>query len=129
MKYAFTARDRTIESTLGHVLFFQKGVPQHVPPELVKTVLDMGAEAVDDEALAEAAKVMAPAGAKVEPTDPNARAEALAEAIALLVEAGKREAFTAGGAPHVKALNELLGWTPSSEERDTAWLAFQANKD
>lgn len=128
MKYVFT-RDRTIESTLGHCLFFKKNEPQHVPPELVKDVLSAGGEPADDDAAALTEKTLTTQASKTEPTDPNERAERLSEAIAILVEAGQREAFTAGGAPHIKSLTGLLGWQPSSEERDAAWIAFQGNKD
>lgn len=127
MKYVFP-RARTVESTLGHVLFFEKNVPQHVPPELIKEILAAGGEPADDAAEAATDDASKPKSGPAEPVDPNDRAAKLAEAIALVVEGGQRESFTAGGAPHIKVLADLLGWKPSPEERDAAWLAFQGQK-
>lgn len=118
MKFTFQ-RDRTIESTLGHVLHFEKDVPQYAPPELHKLVLDSGGE--PDEDIPEEVKKTSNT-----PSDPTERSEALQAAMKLLVENGQREDFTGTGAPQVKALEALLGWKPDSAERDAAWLAVQA---
>ena len=118
MKFTFQ-RDRTVESTLGHCIEFKKGVPTYVPPELHRTVYDMGGE--PSEPLAEETKqvVTAPEGA-------TARAEAIEDAIRILVDTNNRDDFTGNGSPQVKSLEALLGWKPDAAERDAAWLAVQA---
>ena len=73
MKYVFT-RDRTITSTLGHALFFEKDKPQHVPAELVKAVLDAGGEPADEDAEEQTTKVTNPPAGKAEGEKPRAPA-------------------------------------------------------
>jgi len=120
MKF-ISSRDRTIASLTGHSIEFKKGVPTFVPREMHAEVLDLGCapeEELDDSG----------AGDKtiVEPTDPTERQDALLVAIALMVERNSRDDFGANGAPSIKALSDTLGWKPSAEERDTAWLEYQA---
>jgi hypothetical protein len=124
-------RDRTVASTLGHAIEFKKGVPTHVPPALIKQVLEVGGEPADAEELKDDPRDEKPAGGKTEPGDPDEREKQILEAMELIVTEGKRESFTAGGAPHNKALTALLGWAPDAKERDAAWTKFQqdAKKD
>ena len=82
-------------------------------------VLDLGCAPEEEQAAGEDPK---PA---VEPTDPTDRQNALLGAIAVMVERNARDDFGANGAPSIKALNDALGWKPSAEERDTAWLEYQ----
>lgn len=121
MKFVL-ARDRTISSTSGHAVEFKKGVPTHVPAEMYRDVIAVGAipenEIPEDE-------VKASAG---EPQNAADRAEMIQMAIETIVKRNKREEFTANGAPHGKALAAELGWAVSNKERDLQWAAFQ-NKD
>lgn len=116
-------RDRVIVG-LGHAIEFTKDVPTYVPPELRKLVYESGGEPADANAVIDEPVKSNPG----EPQDPEERREQLLEAIAALVEGGNRDDFTAAGAPHTKALTGLLGWQPTAQERDEAWLAHQADK-
>jgi hypothetical protein len=124
-------RDRTVASVLGHSIEFKKGQPTHVPPALIKQVLEVGGEPADAAELKDDPRDEKPAGGKPEPGDPDEREKQILEAMELLVTENKRENFTAGGAPHNKALTALLGWAPDAKERDAVWVKFQqgAKKD
>jgi hypothetical protein len=116
-------RDRTVPSTLGHVIEFKKGVPMHVPPALHRLVLEAGGEP-EEELKEDPRDPKTPTG-KVEPGDPQEREKQILDAMEMLATENKRENFTAGGAPHNKALTALLGWAPDAKERDTLWTKFQ----
>lgn len=119
MKF-ISSRDRTITSLTGHAIEFKKGVPTFVPREMHAEVLELGC--VPEEELPDSGE-----GDKtlVEPTDPTDRQNALLAVIAVMVERNSRDDFGANGAPSIKALSDALGWKPSAEERDTAWLEYQ----
>lgn len=63
------------------------------------------------------------------PEDAAKREEAMFAVFEAVVLRGRREDFTAGGAPHNAVMSRELGWTVSAKERDTAWAKFQASKD
>lgn len=120
MKFIFQ-RDRTIVSKLGHAVHFPAKEPTYAPPALHTQVLEAGGEPADEmEDPRTAEKPKAPN----EPTDPGTRGTDVFSAIEMLVERNGREDFTAAGAPHLKALHGLLGWTPSAAERDEQWVKF-----
>lgn len=122
-------RNRTVTSVLGHSIEFLKGVPTHVPPALHKEVLELGAEP-EEELTGDDPRDPKKPVASVEPSDPGERQKQLLDAISLVAVDNVRENFGANGAPHIKALTQLLGWKPSSDERDTAWEKYQlAHKD
>lgn len=113
-------RNRTVVG-LGHAIAFEKGEPTYVPPEMYDLVAQAGGVSVD-ELPDEDDKPKLP----VAPTDPNERAEAIQTAIKMLVERNGRDDFTAAGAPHLKVMAEILGFTIDAKERDVQWAAFQA---
>lgn len=115
-------RDRVIASTSGHAVSFKKGVPTHVPPGMHQDVIAAGGV---PEGEIEAPESKMP----VEPTDPAERAKLIAEALEQITLRGKREDFTAAGAPHAKVVSDMLGFTVNNKERDAAWVAFQAKDD
>lgn len=105
-------RDKTIASTSGHCVEFKKDVPTYVPPPMHKEVLGLGA--VPTEEIPESTVDLK----DKTPSDPDERASQLKGAIEALTLRNRREDFTAGGAAHLKALAEYLGWTPQAKERD-----------
>lgn len=111
-------RDRFVASTLGHAIEFKKGVPTYVPPELHQEVMNLGAEPEDE------LPVDVPVSTGI-PSDPIERTAAINAAFTAIVLRNVREEFTAGGAPHSKAIALELGWPLDARERDTAWEAFQ----
>lgn len=122
MKFTMN-RSRTIATTKGHTLTFEKGVALHVPPEVYSEV--MAAGGVPEEELPED-EVRPQTN---EPTDPEERKLAVFIAYESIVTRGKREDFTAGGAPHIKAVNAELGWTITNKERDLTWAEFRTKDD
>lgn len=117
-------RDRTVVSTLGHSVEFKKGVPTYVPPELYAEVSAVGAMP-EHELTEEEVKKTAPA----EPADPAEREAAVFAAFEGIMLRGRREDFTAGGAPHPKVLAQALGWTLHNKERDILWAKFRAGSE
>ena len=117
-------RNRTIVSTSGHAVEFAKGELTHVPPAMYEQV--MAAGAVPEEELDLDPKVE---GAIEEPSDPSVRRKDIFAAMEKVTLRGKRDEFTASGAPHAKVLSNELGWTVSNKERDQAWAAFQTRDD
>lgn len=62
------------------------------------------------------------------PKDPAERMTRINEAIEQL-DPGKAEHFSpSSGKPHVKAIEDSLGWGISAEERDTAWAAIEEGR-
>lgn len=125
MKFVFQ-RDRTISSVFGHSIFFPKGVPTHVPPAMHREVLAVGGLPEGELDL----DAPAPAPGVTEPVTPDAREAALFAAFKAMALRNKREEFTAGGLPHLKALSKELGWEfTNSKERDQAWVKFKTTPD
>lgn len=120
MKFTLN-RDRVYSSVLGHSIEFTKGVAVHVPPALYAEVQAIGA--LPDDELPEPETIQS-----AEPTDPNKRADEILAGIEALVERNAREDFAASGAPHVRALNAILGWKPTPQERDQLWARYQVDK-
>lgn len=117
-------RNRTICSTSGHAIEFKKGELTHVPPAMYEEV--MAAGAVPEEELDLEPK----AGDEVvEPMEPKARQAAIFAAFEKITLRGQREDFTASGAPHAKALSNILGWTIQNKERDAVWTAFKTREE
>ena len=116
-------RTRTICSVQGHAIEFIKGQLTHVPPSMHAEVMAAGAipehEIEDPELGKDEAR---------EPTDPQERQNELFNAFEAITLRGRREDFTAAGAPHAKALEAALGWRVEAKERDTAWVAFKTKE-
>ncbi|WP_423283212.1 hypothetical protein [Caldimonas sp. KR1-144] len=118
---------RTIATEFGHVLAFEAGVPQHVPPRLVSSVMEKGVVPADETAAVEVQKVVEePEGVKA-PTDPDERILLIAEAMKTLEATGKLD-FTAGNKPAPGKLTKTLGWEVHANERDAAWALIEASK-
>jgi hypothetical protein len=114
MKF-ISLRSFTHASTRGHSVEFVKGVPTFVPPALYAEVQALGA--VPEEDLPE----MPETGLPTAPEDPAERKAAIVDAMTEMVAAGRREDFTAAGAPHLKQLKLMLGWEVPAQERDAVW--------
>lgn len=112
-------RDKTVSTLSGHIIEFKKGAPTYVPRACWEAVQAVGA--VPEEELPEEPKVDNP-----EPTDADKRRDVIMDAMEQIVLRNRREDFTATGAPHARALKELLGFTVQNKERDTLWDKVQA---
>jgi hypothetical protein len=117
-------RTRTIASTMGISIAFEKGVPHEVPPFMYPEVIAAGgvpeSELTDEEATGKTG---------TEPADADERKIALFDLFEKLVLRNVREEFTAGGAPHASVLLKELGWSVAAKERDAAWAEFKAGSD
>lgn len=117
-------RNRTLVSTSGHAVEFVKGEPTHVPPAMYEQV--MAAGGIPEEELDLDPK---DPDTVEEPADPITRQKEIFKAMEKVTLRGKREEFTASGAPHAKVLSVELGWTVQNKERDQAWTAFQTREN
>ena len=124
MKFVLN-RNKTVASITGHSVQFVKGEPIHVPPAMYAEVSAIGAvpeEEIDLEPKKDPNE-------KEEPTDPQARRDEVYAAFERIALRGKREDFTAGGAPHGTALMAVLGWKLPNKERDQLWADFRQAKE
>lgn len=114
MKY-ISYRKLTHVSLTGGSVEFEKGVPTYAPPRMHHELIALGV--VPEEHMEEPA-VADPA----EPVDPSAREVVLFELFDTLTTRGRREDFTAVGAPHAAVIAKELGWsTINAKERDATW--------
>ena len=60
------------------------------------------------------------------PSDQDTLFEAIATVIDALVERASEDDFTRDGEPHVKAIEEFLGYAITHEERDEVWKRYKA---
>lgn len=116
-------KTRTIASTMGLSIEFEKGVPTLVPPYMYQEIIAAGgipeSELSDDELKT---------GNPNEPLDPAERKAALMKAFEQIVLRNVREEFTAGGTPHNAVMAKELGWPVPAKERDIVWAEFKADK-
>jgi hypothetical protein len=104
----FVSPRKMVLAHLGHVLTFEKNVPQFVPPALHKKALDEGLEAE-------------PEGDEVAPekspavVNDTVRLETLKDAMRAIATRNDPDDFTAGGAPKVRAIEALTdGMKPAN---------------
>ena len=63
------------------------------------------------------------------PSDQDALYEAIATVIDMLVARGAEDDFSRDNEPHVKAIEEHLGYTITHEERDEVWKRYKARTE
>ncbi len=112
-------RDYTHRSLLGRSIEFKKGVNTHVPPELVKEAVSIGAVRAD--------------GAPVDVLDPEKiaalvpvgteREDLICAAFDDLIATNTRADFTGNGMPSLKAMQRTLGFEVDRREIDMLWHA------
>ena len=112
-------QDRTHASLLGHSVEFKKGVPTLVPPALYAEVQAIGA-VPEDELPAEEVSL-------TEPSDPSKRTEDILAALDMIATRNDRTDFGANGSPRIPAMAVILGWKPTSQERDALWARYQVD--
>ncbi len=107
----------------GHNIRFTKGVPTHVPPELIREALSIGAEQL---------------GVKIDPLGPEEVPEVqltsadkeklFFKAFDKIIELNAREDFGADGRPTVVALKKELDFGFDKKERDVVFLKYRESK-
>lgn len=116
-------RNISIASTLGHVLTFKKNVPMNVPPIMVRTCAERGAERVDGaDVFEEPAE-----DANIQPVDPGQRLDDIREGLDRLVTRNERDDFTASGVPNVAAVSKEVGYRVDRTEVVKAWRQRSAD--
>jgi hypothetical protein len=107
----------------GHNIRFTKGVPTHVPPELVREALSIGAESVSGKV-----DVLGPE--EVPPVQLTAvDKEALFfKAFDALIEKNEREDFGGDGKPTVTALKKILPFELDKKSRDVALQRYRDDR-
>ena len=113
------SRNRTIASTCGLSIEFEKGVPRLVPPAMYQEVIAAGGVSETEMAEDEMPKGAASPEALAD------REKAIFKAYEAIVLRNERTEFTAGGAPHNAVLSRETGWTVQAKERDLTWVKFQ----
>ena len=109
----------------GLVIRFEKGVVRPVHAALVREVIALGAERVDDEQ-----------GASFEEEDQRPFGEPVGEereslvftAFEELAERNSSKDFMASGVPKSAAVKAILGFQPENAEIIKLWMLFQARK-
>jgi hypothetical protein len=112
-------RNKTVASTLGHMITFTKDVPMEIPLVMVRSCAEIGAERVDGkDAIVEEVEE------KVnQPIDPGVRLDAVGVAIQAIVDRNDSQEFTAAGMPQVKVVSTEVGYRVDKTEVTAAWKA------
>lgn len=113
-------RDYTLNTKLGHSVFFKKGEPTVVSKLVYAEAIAIGALPVDGAD----PNVIADSVPSKEPVDPAERAPQIKAAIELLVERNARNDFTASGAPTAVAVSEAVGYKVQAKEIAAVWQAI-----
>ena len=113
----FTMQRDFIVKALGRSVGFKKGIETWVPPMIHAEAMKYGAVPVDPKEDLEMEK--APERPKVITNED--RHEALLKACKYLKEVNDGDDFGANALPKVKALNAVVGFDVSAQERDKAW--------
>lgn len=112
-------RDKTIASTLGHMITFTKDEPLPVPEVMVRTCAEYGAVRADGEDAIKEEVDETPA----QPIDPGHRLEDVSKALETIVERNDSNDFTAAGIPNVKVVTKEVGYRVDRTEVIKAWKA------
>lgn len=110
-------RDHTHRSLLGRSIAFKKGVDTHVPPEMVKEVVAIGAVLADGSY----ADVIDPEKVVASVPVGTEREELICAAFDELIATNTRSDFTGNGMPSLKALQRTLGFEVDRREIDKLW--------
>lgn len=112
-------RNKVVTSLSGHSIRFEKGVPTHVPRDMHRDVLAIGAVASED--IGEGDDL--PKRGE-EPTG-DERSLVVQKAMREMLARAKRGDFSANNIPNIKQLSLLVGFQVDARERDTEWEAVQ----
>lgn len=118
-------RDVEVATTHGIALNFKKGVPQQAPRAIHSILIEKGILPVDENGEIETETITAvtasPAGAKTMPEDADERAEAITDAMKLIVKRNRSIDFS-GGTPSAQAVSDIIGWRTDQKEVRKIWV-------
>ena len=107
----------------GHNIRFTKGVPTHVPPELLREALSIGAEPVDGKI-----DVLGPEAVPEEQLTAADREALFFAAFDDLIKSNNRDDFGGDGKPSMPALKAKLSFSFDRKERDVALQKYRDAK-
>lgn len=110
-------RNYTLITTKGRSIQFIKGVPTHVPPNMIRDVVALGATPEDG---SDPNLELEP-NVKQAPQDPTVRLPLITTAVKVVIERGEREDFTGAGHPHEKAVSREAGFRVATKEISQVW--------
>jgi hypothetical protein len=117
-------RDVEVATTHGIALNFKKGVPQQAPRAIHSILIEKGILPVDENGEIETDTITEvtanPAGQKAEPEDAGERADAIEQAMRIIVKRNKSNDFS-GGTPSAQAVSAILGWRTDQKEVRKVW--------
>ena len=111
-------RNHTMRSLMGRSVAFEKGVPTHVPHELVKEAVGLGAECID-----EVVDVLGPEPSVKRDPSGDEREALINAAFDDLVLANNRNDFTGNGVPSKPAVVKAVGFEVDKREIESLWRA------
>ena len=121
-------RDVRVATTVGHILFFEKGKPLRVPndPDVIEACLSVGGDMAEDER----AKMYQDIAEKnISPTS-EARFAQIKEVMEEMKDnpAEHRENFTSAGRPNGRYITKRLGFVVKTEEIEALWALVSKNQ-
>lgn len=124
MPYFTLHRDYILRTNKGHSIEFRKGEKAWVPPMCVPDVVAIGAVSE----VKEDGDILPADQAPVRFIEGSEREAVIHAAFEKLIARNERGDFTASGLPHVKKVEDIVGFEVTNKERDAAWMAFTAAK-
>jgi len=118
-------RNYSMSTTTGHIISFKKDEAVWVPPACVPNAISIGAQPVNS-TLVELD--VQPAEAVPKALTSEEKQKAFFVVFEKLLLRSNRGDFTASGLPHLKQMENLLGFPVASQERDDYWTKYNESK-
>lgn len=113
--------NKTLASTKGHVIRFERGVTRRVPDGVVEEAMAFGAQVVTEDGQADAEDEQNREEAAQSKAESNVtRKEAIYEAVDNIFVKADNNDFTAANKPKVSAVRERTGFSVERSEIDEA---------
>ena len=119
-------RTYSMSTTAGHIIEFKKGEATWVPNVCVPMAIAIGA--IPSVPLGAELDPIPPAPAPSVSLTPEERQAKYFEAFEVIVGRGRRDDFLASGLPHIKKVEEGVGFQVSAAERDEMWQKYNDTK-
>jgi hypothetical protein len=116
-------RDVTVSGLSGHAIKFRKGIPTHVPPEMMEDVMAKGAIPAEGESLPEVKEEPR----KDIPIGPRRKA-VFFEQFEKMIAENNRDDFNAFGVPKALVIKRELGFQVDSQEVKAMWSEFKSQQ-
>ena len=113
--------ERRVITSVGHTFSFNKNEPIEIPPLAVQDCLQAGCHVVEGAVLTEeeVEKVVVVQGPE--------RVKIVSEAMKQLIARNGREDFTGSGKPALEAIEKIVSFYITAQERDAVWQDVTEN--